>query len=340
MKVDNDKREYQKLFENKKILVTGGTGSIGQAIVNSALKYNPTTVRILSNDEDSLFQMSQRINDKRVRLFIGDVRDKKRLQRAIEDIDIVFHAAALKHVPLCEYNPTEAVLTNVMGTQNVIESAMEEEVDALFTISTDKAAGPTNVLGASKLLAEKLTVSASYNKGSRRTRFFCVRFGNVLGSRGSVVPTFRSRIQEGKPIQITDARMTRFFMNYDQAVHLLFKCLKFAKGSEIFVLRMPAVNIKDLALAISELYSGGKKVAIEVIGRRPGEKLYEELLSEHELSNSLQTDEMYVILPDIADSKYQNEGFSKTKPTKAYRSDNVRPLGIAKIKELLTSEFK
>ena len=160
---------------------------------------------------------------------------------------------ALKHVPLCEYNPTEAVLTNVIGTQNVIESAMEEEVDALFTISTDKAAGPTNVLGASKLLAEKLTVSANYNKGYRKTRFFCVRFGNVLGSRGSVVPTFRSRIEAGKTIQITDPRMTRFFMNYEQAIHLLFKCLKIAKGSEIFVLRMPAVNIKDLAIAVSEL---------------------------------------------------------------------------------------
>lgn len=340
LKIDRRVQDFIKLFENRKILVTGGTGSIGNAIVENALKYNPQTIRVLSNDEDSLFQMSQRLNDKRVRFFVGDVKDKKRLQRAVEGIDFVFHAAALKHVPLCEYNPTEAVATNVIGTQNVVEAAMEEEVEAVLTISTDKAAGPTNVLGASKLLSEKLTVSANYNKGYRKTRFFCVRFGNVLGSRGSVVPTFKSRIEDHKTIQITDPRMTRFIMNYAQAIHLLFKCLKIAKGSEIFVLKMPVVNIKDLALTVSVLFGKGRKVDLEVVGRRPGEKLHEELLSEHELDNSLHNEEMYIILPDISRFEYRYKGFRKVSTTKAYRSDSVAPLPLDKIRELIASQLK
>jgi len=329
---------YTAVFKNKKILVTGGTGSIGHAIVERVLRYNPTVVRILSNDENSLFHMSQKINDSKVRFFIGDVRDKKRLQRAVEDIDIVFHAAALKHVHLCEYNPEEAVTTNVLGTQNIIEACMIEEVESLITISTDKASGPTNVMGATKLLAEKLTTSANQNKGNRKTRFFCVRFGNVLGSRGSVVPTFKARIESGKTIQITDPAMTRFFMSYDQAIHLLFKCLTISKGSEVFVLKMPSLRIRDLALACAEVFSNGKNVDIEVIGRRPGEKLYEELLSEHEIYNTVETDDMYIILPET--SGYRQAADNGNTLSKAYRSNELEALKIDKVKDLLFSEMR
>jgi FlaA1/EpsC-like NDP-sugar epimerase len=327
---------YSDLFKDKKILVTGGTGSIGHAIVERILQYSPATIRVLTNDENSLFQMSQKINDKNIRFLVGDVRDKERLYKAVEDIDIVFHAAALKHVHLCEYNPMEAVATNVLGTQNMIEACMNEEVDAMLTISTDKAAGPTNVMGATKLLGEKLTTSANQNKGRRKTRFFCVRFGNVLGSRGSVIPLFKERIQKGLPLQLTDPSMTRFFMSYNQAICLLFKCLSIARGSEIFVLKMPVVRIKDLARAAVEVFGNGKQVKIEIIGRRPGEKLYEELLSQHEIHNTIETEDMFMILPDTDASQYRK---GTKMLLKAYKSSDIKPINVDQIKKLLASEL-
>lgn len=330
---------YNSIFRNKKVLVTGGTGSIGHAIVERVLKYNPAVVRILSNDENSLFQMSQKINDGKVRFLLGDVRDKERMLRAVEDIDIVFHAAALKHVHLCEHNPADAVATNVLGTQNVIEACMEEEVESMITISTDKASGPTNVMGATKLLAEKLTTSANQSKGNRKTRFFCVRFGNVLGSRGSVIPTFKARIESGNTIQITDPAMTRFFMNYDQAIQLLFKCLTIAKGSEVFVLKMPGIRIKDLALACTQVFGNGKKVNIEVIGRRPGEKIHEELLSEHEIYNTMETDDMYIILPETSERTQPGANHLRA-ISKGYKSNEVSTLKVDQVKALLISEMR
>jgi FlaA1/EpsC-like NDP-sugar epimerase len=290
-------------FRGKSVLVTGGAGSIGSQISRSLLNFEPKVVRILDIDEARLFELTRELTSHpNVRFLIGDVRDKERIKRAIENIDIVFHAAALKHVPSCEYNPFEAVKTNVLGTQNVIEAAIDAEVEKFMTISTDKAVNPVNVMGATKLLAEKLTISANYYKGPRKTVFSCVRFGNVLGSSGSVVPIFLSQIKKGGPITITDPEMTRFVMNMDRAVELVFKATKIAEGGEIFIFKMPAVRIGDLAEAIkeelAENYPAGS-IITRIIGMRPGEKFHEELMTEEESLWAEETEEMFIVRPPV-----------------------------------------
>ncbi len=285
------------LFENKTILVTGGNGTIGSEIVNQLLNYNPKTIRVLSNDENGLFNLQQQLSSKKnLRFLFGDVRDKDRMRMACKDVDVVFHTAALKHVPICEYNPFEAVRTNVIGTQNLIESALLEDVDRFIFISTDKAVNPTSTMGASKLLCEKLVVEASSYKGSRRTKFSCVRFGNVLGSRGSVTEVFKSQIASGNKVTITHPEMTRFVMLTSQAVGLVFKAAEKAKGGEIFILKMPSLKITDLAEVMIEALNGHTfKPTIEFVGLRPGEKIHEELLTEFETRNCIELPEMFVI---------------------------------------------
>ena len=292
--------ELREFYKDKTILVTGGAGSIGSEIVRKILEFDPKAVRILDNNETRLFELEQELQSEKIRTFVGDVRDKERLKRAVESVDIIFHAAALKHVPLCEYNPFEAVKTNVTGTQNLIEVAMDEEVEKFITISTDKAVNPVNVMGATKLLAERLTISANFYKGKRRTAFSCVRFGNVLYSRGSVLPLFEKQIKKGF-ITLTDSEMTRFIMKMSQAVELILKATKMAKGGEIFILKMPAVKIKDLAeVMIKELAPkyGYKpeEIKIKITGRRAGERLYEELMTEDEAENAYEDEEMFVVL--------------------------------------------
>lgn len=298
-------QDSKSFYEDKAILVTGGVGSIGSDIVRKILEYNPKVVRVLDVNETGLFDLEQEPQSKKLRPFVGDVKDKERLRRAIEDVDIVFHAAALKHVPLCEYNPFEAVKTNVIGTQNLIDVAMDEEVEKFITISTDKAVNPVNVMGATKLLAERLTVSANFYKGKRKTAFSCVRFGNVLYSRGSVLPLFEEQIKRGF-ITLTDSNMTRFIMNTSQAVELIFKAAKIAKGGEVFILKMPAVRIEDLAEVMIEKLApkyGYKieEIEIKTIGKRAGEKLYEELMTEEEATDAYEDEEMFVVLPQTID---------------------------------------
>jgi FlaA1/EpsC-like NDP-sugar epimerase len=264
-------KEITSFYQNKTILITGGVGSIGSEIVRSILVYNPEAVRVLDSNETGLFDLEQELQSEKIRPFVGDVKDKERLRRAIEDVDIVFHAAALKHVPLCEYNPFEAAKTNVLGTQNLIDVAMDEEVGKLITISTDKAVNPVNVMGATKLLAERLTVSANFYKGERKTAFSCVRFGNVLDTRGSVIPLFRKQIQNGGPLTVTDLNMTRFMMSIPKAVELVLKASEMAEGGEIFILKMLALRIGDLAEAmIQELAPeygyASNKIEIKNIG--------------------------------------------------------------------------
>ncbi len=291
------------IFQGKNILVTGGTGSIGSEIVRKVLQYDPKVVRALSNDEDGQFNLEQELKDcPNVRLLIGDVRDKERLKRAAEGTDFIFHAAALKHVPSCEYNPFEAVKTNVLGTQYVIEVAIEENVEKLITISTDKAVNPVSVMGATKLLAERLTISANYYKGPRRTAFSCVRFGNVLDSRGSVVPLFRNQIEKGGPVTLTDTEMSRFIMSISRAAELVLKAAELAQGGEIFVLKMPALRIRDLAeVMIEELAPryghNPAQIEVKIIGKRIGEKHHEELITEDELSQVYETEDMFVVQP-------------------------------------------
>ena len=287
-------------YRDKIILVTGGSGSIGSEIVRSLLELNPKIIRVLDNNETGLFELEQELNSDKIRTLIGDIRDKERLKRAFENVDIIFHAAALKHVPLCEYNPFDAVKTNVVGTQNVLNAALDMNVEKVIVISTDKTVNPVNVMGATKLLAERLTISANYYKGDKKTVFSCVRFGNVLDSRGSVVPIFKNQIKKGGPVTITDFEMTRFVMGIPQAVELILKAGIIAEGKEIFILKMPAVNILDLAKAMIEelgpLYGyKPEKIKIKIIGKRLGEKLFEELMNEDELNYVMDKGDLYIL---------------------------------------------
>jgi len=327
------------IFQGKNILVTGGTGSIGSEIVRKVLQYAPRVVRVLSNDEHGLFKLEQELQSQpTVRFLVGDVKDKERLSRSVEGIDFIFHAAALKHVPLCEYNPFEAIKTNVLGTQNVIDVAMEEEVAKLITISTDKAVSPINVMGATKLLAERLAISANYYKGTRKTAFSCVRFGNVLYSRGSVVPLFREQIAKGGPVTITDPNMTRFVMNISRAVDLVFRVTELAQGGEIFILKMPALRISSLAKAmIDELAPhhgyNSESIRVEIVGTRTVEKNYEELLTENEAINACETEDMFII------SETRKKRERKAAPIMRYTSNNRSLLTEEEIREMLREDL-
>lgn len=274
-------------YEDKTVLVTGGSGSIGSEIVRKLLNVNPKVIRVLDNNETALFELECKLDSDRIRTFIGDIRDIGRLERAFDNVDIIFHAAALKHVPLCEYNPFDAVKTNVIGTQNVLDAALDRNVEKVIVISTDKAVNPINVMGATKLLAERLTVSANYYKGDRKTVFSCVRFGNVLNSRGSVIPLFKRQISDGGPLTITDSEMTRFIMHIPDSAELILNAGHMARGKEVFILKMPAVNIIDLAEVMIENLApkygySPNDIHIEFIGKRSGEKMYEELITEDE----------------------------------------------------------
>jgi len=328
---------FEETFKDKRILITGGTGSIGRALVTRLLEFNPKVIRIFSNDENAQFDMEQELKQcDNLRFLVGDIRDKERLKKAAEDIDIIFHAAALKHVPSCEYNPFEAIKTNVIGTQNLLEVAMDAEAEKVITISTDKAVNPVNVMGATKLLAERLTIAANYYKGLRRTVLSCVRFGNVLGSRGSVVQLFEKQIQSGGPVTVTDPGMIRFVMSMDKAIELVLKAAQMAKGEEIFVFKMPALRVGSLAEIMIEKLApkygfDQKDIKIEIIGKRKGEKLYEELMTEDEAMNACETEDLFVILPEP-----QREGLQRFALRK-YTSKDVHGLTKKEIGNLLES---
>ena len=290
-------------FKGKTILVTGVTGSIGSEIVKQLVRYQPKTIRVFARNEMGHYHLQRSLgNVPNIRFIVGDIRDKERLRLAMEGVDIVFHAAALKHVDICEDNPFEAVRTNILGTQNVIELARENNLEKVIAISTDKAANPESVLGVSKLMAEKLILNTYYYHGDKRTKFACVRFGNVLGSNGSVVPLFKTQIQEQGSITITDPAMTRFIMTIPQAVALVLKASSMMRGHEIFVLKMPAVNIEMLARCAIDVFSpqsrkSAHEIAINVIGSRVGDKKHEALLADHEVRHAWETQDMYILTP-------------------------------------------
>jgi FlaA1/EpsC-like NDP-sugar epimerase len=294
-------------FKNKIILVTGGTGSIGSEVVRQLLRKSPKTIRIFSRHEEGHHQLMHELagEEKKVRFIIGDIRDRERLALAMEGVDIVFHAAALKHVSLCEYNPFEAVKTNIVGTQNVIEVARGAGVAHVIGISTDKVAEPESVLGVSKLMAEKLFLATYFYKGDTGTKFTCVRFGNVLGSRGSILSLIKSHIFKGQPVPVTDPGMTRFFMTIPEAVSLVLDAAVLGKGQEVFVLKMPAARLRDVIKAGIAHFAPkfGKKpseVAVNIIGKRKGEKMHEKLLADHEVESALETRRMYILTPSSA----------------------------------------
>jgi UDP-N-acetylglucosamine 4,6-dehydratase len=287
-------------WQNQSILLTGGTGSFGKHFCKVMLeKYHPKVIRIYSRDELKQHEMRQIFGDDFIRYFIGDVRDGERLKRAMEGVDIVIHAAALKQVPSCEYNPFEAVKTNIYGAQNVIDAAIDTGVKKVVALSTDKAVNPVNLYGATKLCSDKIFIQGNSYSGSRGTRFSCVRYGNVIGSRGSVIPLFREQKKTGK-ITITDKRMTRFWLTLDQAVELVVNALCHMQGGEIFVPKIPSMKIIDLAKAVAS------ECEIEVIGIRPGEKLHEALITEEEGRNTVTYNGMYVVMPDYSWWEQQN----------------------------------
>ena len=273
------------MLDGKKILITGGTGSLGQSLTKRLLATNVDTVRILSRNESKQVNMESEFNDKRLRFLIGDVRDFERLKTAFEDIDIVYHAAALKHVPVIEYNPFEAIKTNVQGSQNVIDASLSQDVEKVICIGTDKAVSPLNTYGATKLLMEKLFVSANnfLNETRHRTKFLALRYGNVVGSSGSVIPKFIRMIKEGRKITITDSEMTRFSITMDQALDFILDCTINGNASEIYIPKLKSYSILDVKDALFEIFG---KTDFEEIGIRPGEKLHETLINSEEIRNS------------------------------------------------------
>jgi UDP-N-acetylglucosamine 4,6-dehydratase/5-epimerase len=295
------------LFKNKVILITGGTGSFGKACVEKLLKHNPKVIRIFSRDELKQWEMRAQFKDNpKLRFFIGDVRDAERLKRATEGVDFVIHAAALKQVPACEYNPIEAVKTNVNGAINVINACLDNNVEKVIALSTDKAANPINMYGATKLCSDRLfTQSNSYQGPSRHTKFSVVRYGNVMGSRGSVIPLFREQ-KKNKVLTLTDPDMTRFWITLPKAVDFVLENFETMQGGELFVPKIPSMKMADLANAIAP------RAKIKIIGLRPGEKIHEDLLTKEEANRTFELEDRYIVFSDSLEdweeraSKYSN----------------------------------
>jgi len=322
------------LFNHQTILITGGTGSWGYELVRQLLTFEPKEIRIFSRNESNQFTMKQEFDSNpKLKFIIGDIKELDVLNEACQGVDYIFHLAALKHVPVCEYQPMEALKTNVLGTQNVIEAAINCNVKRVVYISTDKASNPSNFYGLSKAMGERLIIHA--NTLNTNTRFVCIRGGNVLGTNGSVIHVFKKHIQEKGKIGITDLEMTRFFLTLEEAIKLVFKATFESLGGEIFVMKMPACKIVDLAQVLIET-SGKKNIEIEVLGIRPGEKIHELLLSEYESQSAIAyDDEYFVILPSI-NIKDLKKHYSKYMPANLINYNSSKNLmSKEEIKELL-----
>ena len=286
------------MFDNKIILITGGTGSWGQELTRQLLeKHNPKEIRIYSRGEEKQVSMMHRFNNPKIKFVLGDVRDKERLDIRLQRADIVFHLAALKHVPICETHPFEAIQTNILGTQNVISSAIKNKVERCIFATTDKGVDSLNIYGATKACAEKLVTAANIDSRNE-TVFACFRAGNLLGTTGSVVPLFKQQIKLNNEITLTDKTMTRFFMPISETIRLLLKCAKKAVGGEIFVTKMPSLRISDLAEVMIEKL-GDAETKMRIIGIRPGEKIHETLISKYEKSRTIEEEDYFVITPSI-----------------------------------------
>ena len=322
-------------LNGKNILITGGTGSFGKKCTKILLKeYSPKKIIIFSRDE--LKQHEMRINPEfatdKIRFFIGDVRDKERLYRAFNDIDVVIHAAALKQVPACEYNPIEAVKTNVIGAMNVIDAAIDRKVSKVLALSTDKAASPPNLYGGTKFVAEKLFIQANNYTGSNGTPFACVRYGNVIGSRGSIVPLFKKQKESGT-VTITDERMTRFWLSLNQGVHFVLSSIEKMTGGEIFIPKIPSMKVVDIAKLIAP------DCKMKIIGRRSGEKLHESMITEHENYLVRDMGDRYVIVSEFAKRNPYYNSLPSVPDDFIYRSDlNDRWLTPEEMKNLMDED--
>ena len=327
------------MLNNKTILITGGTGSFGKSFCRYILKnYNLKKLIILSRDELKQYEMSKlpfiQKNKKKVRFFIGDVRDKDRLFNAINNVNIVIHAAALKQVDTAEYNPFETIKTNVHGAENIIQASLHNNVEKVIALSTDKAASPINLYGASKLLSDKLFISANVFKGNKKTQFSVVRYGNVFGSRGSVALNFLKNSSDNL-FNVTDKNMTRFSITINEAVKFVMKCIKNMKGREIFVPKIPSYRLLDLVKAFSN------KPKINIIGTRPGEKVHEEMVSIYDSPNTLECNDFFVIYPNALEKQKERKRLKgkNCKPNFSYTSDKNYFLDINKIKSLIKTEL-
>ncbi len=325
-------------WSNKVVLVTGGTGSFGKKFIRTMLEeYHPCKVIVFSRDELKQHEMRMAgFDHPSLRYFIGDVRDLTRMKRAFEGVDIVVHTAALKQVPACEYNPMEAIKTNILGSSNVIDAALDAGVERVLALSTDKAVNPVNLYGATKLAAEKLFVQSNYYAGDKVTRMACTRYGNVVGSRGSVVPTFIKQRASGS-LPLTDERMTRFWISLEQGVHFVIRCIEQMNGGEVFVPKIPSMSMPDLARAIAP------NARLEITGIRPGEKLHEVLISEDEARTAVELDDMFVVMPAMllnvksVPLGHSWESLGKPLPDGFRYASNTNPqwLTIGQIQELV-----
>lgn len=325
-------------MKNKTLLITGGTGSFGNAVLNRFLDTDIKEIRIFSRDEKKQHDMRVTLNNPKVKFYIGDVRNYDSIEMAMRSVDYVFQAAALKQVPSCEFFPIEATLTNVFGTDNVIKAAVANNVKNVICLSTDKAAYPINAMGMSKALMEKVAVAASRNIPEGRTRVCLTRYGNVMASRGSVIPFFVEQIKKGQPITVTDPNMTRYLMSLNEAVDLVLFAFKNGKQGDLFVQKAPASTIGDLALAIKDLFNAPNP--IQVIGTRHGEKLYETLCTREEMAKVIDLGNFYRIPADTRDlnyGKYFENGDIKTSELEDYNSHNTNRLDIQEIKDKLLS---
>jgi UDP-N-acetylglucosamine 4,6-dehydratase/5-epimerase len=330
-------KKSNSMFKNKTLLITGGTGSFGNAVLNRFLDTEIKEIRIFSRDEKKQDDMRHRLNSPKVKFYIGDVRDKRSVDYAVRGVDYIFHAAALKQVPSCEFFPIEAVNTNVLGTQNVLDSAFENGVKRMIVLSTDKAVYPINAMGISKAMMEKVMQAKARSMDNKSDTVFCgTRYGNVMASRGSVIPLFVDQIKAGKDLTITDPNMTRFMMTLEDAVDLVIYAFQHGKNGDMFVRKSPASTVGDLAQALIELYQS--KSEVRVIGTRHGEKLYETLVTREEMAKANDMGNYYLIPADNRDLNYDSyytEGKEKISKIEDYHSHNTHRLNIAGAKELL-----
>ena len=324
--------DLSREFKGKNILITGGTGSIGMGLAKQLLRYNPKEIRIFSNDENSIFEAKENLGVNHIYKFmVGDVRDKDRLNLAIRNVDIVFHTAAMKHIAICEDNPFDAVKTNVIGTSNILEASIIEEVEKFVFISTDKATNPTSTLGGSKLLAERLTLDAGTYAGKGKTKFAIVRFGNVLGSRGSVFQIFQNQIKMKKPLTVTDKRMTRYIMSISEAASMILKVTKILEGGEIYILKMPSVRIEDLAKGIIHVYElrfpDYRNTSSLKITKPRGERFHELLITNEEKLFCHDIGDMYKISKtenkkQLSHNEFSSETASRISQSKLHKTIN------------------
>jgi UDP-N-acetylglucosamine 4,6-dehydratase len=323
-------------WSSQVVLITGGTGSFGKKFIQTMLsEYHPAKLIVYSRDELKQHDMRQAgIDDPSLRYFIGDVRDRDRLKRAFEGVDVVVHAAALKQVPACEYNPMEAIKTNILGSSNVVDAALDSGVKKVLALSTDKAVNPANLYGATKLAAEKLIVQSNVYAGNKVTRMSCVRYGNVVGSRGSVVPVFLKQRENGR-VTITDDRMTRFWLTLDQGVRFVVRCIEQMHGGELFVPKIPSMGILDLAKAVAP------DNPVDIIGIRPGEKLHEVLISEDEARHTVELDDMFVVMPAEAvwinqfGREWEKQGHPLADGFRYASNNNTQWLSIDQIRDMI-----